>query len=136
MKITHHSIDSYIKTLEETRKNDVIKIIELMQSFFTCPPKLWGSIIGFGHVRYQYPTGNGGIMPILSLASRKKAITLYLGYDLSKYKLDELGPVSHGKGCLYIKSLNHIDQAKLKQLFQHSKDELLKSSVIKEVIEQ
>ena len=135
MEITDHTIQPHIKTLEPNRKKDVLEIIDMMQTLFGFPPKLWGSIIGFGQVKYQYATGHKGIMPILSLASRKNAITLYLSYDLSRYDLEKLGSVSSGKGCLYIKKLQDINKEALMNLLKEAKKEILNSGVIKEIIE-
>ena len=135
MEVTDQSVEDYIETLKESRKNDIVELVSMMQKHFSCAPKMWGSIIGFGHVKYEYKTGNGGEMPILSMARRQKNITLYLSYDVSKYPLDLLGKVTHGKGCLYIKSLADINKKTLEKILFQAKEDLLKESVIKEVID-
>ena len=72
-------------------------------------PEMWGSIIGFGSVHYTYASGLSGDMPILGLANRKQAITLYLSNDISKFEvLSKLGKFTTGKSCLYIKKLSDI----------------------------
>jgi hypothetical protein len=135
MIVTELYIEPFLETIEDKRKKDVIEIIGLIQSLFECLPKLWGSIIGFGQLKYRYDSGHTGIMPVIGLASRKKAITLYLGYDLAKYDLSLLGQVQIGKGCLYIKSLESIDKKALLSLLKQAKEEMLNQRVITEIIE-
>ncbi len=118
MKITDHSVDSYIQTLSPKRKKDLEGLLGLMKEITLVKPKMWGSIVGYGHVSYQYASGHQGEMPVFSFASRQKAITLYLNCDLSKYDLSHLGQTTQGVGCLYIKSLDDIDMNRLKVLIK------------------
>ena len=118
MKITELSVDSYIQTLSPKRKTDLQGLLGLMKEITPVKPKMWGSIVGYGHVSYQYASGHQGEMPVFSFASRQKAITLYLNCDLSKYDLSRLGQTTQGVGCLYIKSLDDIDMNRLKDLIK------------------
>ena len=110
MEITNLNINSFIERLDEQRKADIIKLVDLMKEVTNKEPKLWGSIIGFGRLKYVYKSGHSGEMPVVGLASRKQAITLYLSYDINKFiNLNKLGKYKTGKGCLYIKKLDDID---------------------------
>lgn len=110
MEITNLNINSFIERLDEQRKADIIKLVDLMNKVTNKEPKLWGSIIGFGRLKYVYKSGHSGEMPVVGLASRKQAITLYLSYDINKFiNLNKLGKYKTGKGCLYIKKLDDID---------------------------
>ncbi|MDY0318147.1 MAG: DUF1801 domain-containing protein [Candidatus Izemoplasmatales bacterium] len=110
MEITNLNINSFIERLDEQRKADIIKLVDLMKEVTNKEPKLWGSIIGFGRLKYVYKSGHSGEMPVVGLASRKQAITLYLSYDINKLiNLNKLGKYKTGKGCLYIKKLDDID---------------------------
>lgn len=110
MEITNLNINSFTESLDEQRKADIIKLVDLMKEVTNKEPKLWGSIIGFGRLKYVYKSGHSGEMPVVGLASRKQAITLYLSYDINKFiNLNKLGKYKTGKGCLYIKKLDDID---------------------------
>lgn len=118
MKITEHSIYDYIQTSPSRQKKDLEILLNLMKEITPVRPKMWGSIIGYGQVSYQYASGHRGEMPVFSFASRQKAITLYLNCDLSKYDLSHIGQTTQGVGCLYIKSLYDIDLNRLKDLIK------------------
>jgi hypothetical protein len=109
MDVTKDNIDDFLSDIEEKRLKDILIIIDLMKKITTRDPKLWGTIIGFGKLYYKYPTGHEGYMPILGLANRKQALTLYLSFDLQQYEdLKKLGTYKVGKSCLYIKKLTDI----------------------------
>jgi len=117
MEITNLNINSLIESLDEQRKADITKLVDLMKEVTNKEPKLWGSIIGFGRLKYVYKSGHTGEMPMVGLASRKQAITLYLSYDIHKFiELNNLGKYKTGKGCLYIKKLDDIDINVMKTL--------------------
>ena len=117
MEITNLNINNFIGSLDEQRKADIIKLVDLLKEVTNKEPKLWGSIIGFGRLKYVYKSGHSGEMPIVGLASRKQAITLYLSYDINKFiELNNLGKYKTGKGCLYIKKLDDIDINVMKSL--------------------
>lgn len=121
MNITHQTITEHLKTLQQPRKDQIIRLIELFEQVTKRKPKLWGTIIGFGKLYYQYPTGHDGYMPILALANRKLAITLYLSMDIAKYpELKQLGRFTIGKSCLYIKRLTDIDWRILSTLVKNA----------------
>jgi hypothetical protein len=84
MEITHQSIDAFLETIAEKRKKDIHTLIELFKRLTGKEPKLWGTIIGFGSLHYKYKSGREGDMPLIGLASRKEAITLYLTYTIDK----------------------------------------------------
>jgi hypothetical protein len=110
MEKTNQNINAYLNTLDPKRKEAMETLIELGKKVTQKEPALWGSIIGFGSLHYKYKTGHEGDMPLLGMASRKQAITLYLSYDLEKYEaLKTLGKYKIGKGCLYINKLSDIN---------------------------
>ena len=117
MEITNLAIDEYLRSLEPQRYQDATKLIELGQELTGQPPKMWGTIVGFGSLHYRYESGHQGDMPMFGFSSRKKALTIYMSYDLAKYpQLLKLGKFSIGKSCLYIKNLSDIDYDVLKDL--------------------
>ncbi len=79
---------------------------------------MWGSaIIGFGTIHYVYESGREGDMPAIAFSPRKQNISLYCGLENIRNELSKLGKYETGKGCLYIKSLEDVNVAVLKQIF-------------------
>ncbi|NCC55938.1 MAG: DUF1801 domain-containing protein [Erysipelotrichia bacterium] len=133
MIITNQEIKSFIDELSEPRKSEILILCDIMQKVTKKEPKLWGTILGFGSLHYKYPTGREGDMPIIGLASRKNAITLYLSYDIEKYEeLKNLGKYTHGKGCLYIKKLTDVNLNILEDLISHAAHDVFNLSFMKD----
>ena len=133
MMITNQEIKSFIDELSEPRKSEILKLCDIMQKLTKKEPRLWGTILGFGSLHYKYPTGREGDMPIIGLASRKNAITLYLSCDIEKYEeLKKLGKYTHGKGCLYIKKLTDVNLNILENLISHAAHDILNLSFMKD----
>ncbi len=62
------------------RRQDCQAVAELMQDVTGEPPVMWGeSIVGFGRYTYHYASGRSGEWMKVGFASRKDALTLYLG---------------------------------------------------------
>jgi len=132
LDITNPSIDDYIESITDPRKKDLLWLVSQMETITKRKPKLWGSIVGFGRLYYRYPTGNDGYMPILAFANRKQAITLYLSFDIAKFKaLTKLGKHTIGKSCLYIKTLDDIDRKVLITIMELAYKETMKYQFIK-----
>jgi hypothetical protein len=88
------------------------------------PPAMWGSgIVGFGRYHYRYESGHEGDSALASFAPRKQASVVYLaGYFEGRDAelIERLGPVKTGKGCVYIKRLDDVDQDALRELIVRS----------------
>jgi hypothetical protein len=131
MEKSNHSVNDFISQIIDSRKNDIIQLIELGKKITGKEPMLWGSIIGFGSVHYQYKTGHEGNMPLLGIANRKQAITLYVSYQIDKFsQLDHLGKYTKGVGCLYIKKLSDIKLDVLESLLKEAMFDTMKLSFI------
>lgn len=131
MEITEQDIKPYLDQLDDARKKDIEVLVELAKKVTNKKPKMWGTIIGFGHLHYQYPTKRSGEMPLIGIASRKEAITLYLSYEINKFEtLKQIGKYKAGQGCLYIKKLSDIDLTQLEQLMIEAKNDLLSQKII------
>lgn len=127
MTITCADITQFANQIPESRKNEILSLIELGKKLTHKEPALWGSIIGFGNLHYKYPSGHEGNMPLLGIANRKQAITLYLSFNLEQYpELSNLGKHSIGKGCLYIKKLSDINIQVLESLIVDAINDTMK----------
>lgn len=100
------------------RRQDAQAVVRLMREVTGVEPELWGSMIGFGRLRYTGSDHKIRETMAIGLAARKAALTLYgMTYDGSEAELlTQLGPHTTGKGCLYIKRLADIDEAVLREL--------------------
>lgn len=109
------------------RRADCLEIIAMMETHTGKPARAFGSgMIGFGRVRYKYPTGTTGETFLTGFAPRKNNLTLYtLWYQAEDDPLlAELGKHKRGKGCLYVKALADVDRAVLDEIIKRSTTEL------------
>ncbi|GGN91706.1 hypothetical protein GCM10010112_78130 [Actinoplanes lobatus] len=87
-------------------------------------PVMWGpSIIGFGRYHYRYDSGHEGDSALACFSPRKQHLVVYLigGFaDRHASMLARLGRHKIGKGCLYLRSLDDVDLAVLRELVERS----------------
>lgn len=121
---TENSVIDFLATISDTkRREDCTSIIDLLNKLSGYESKMWGTaIVGFGVYNYKYKSGHEGNAPLVGLASRKNAITLYLAstFEEKETLLSQLGKHKTSKACLYIQKLDDIDIAILSQLVQKS----------------
>lgn len=123
-QIKTHSTDDSVRALldqvaDESRRADCLALLELMQRATGVEPAVWSSgVIGFGTFHYKSSSGQEGDWFPVGFASRKAAITVYLGVSLEGLaeSLGRLGKHTTGKGCIYIKRLSDVDPAVLEAL--------------------
>jgi Domain of unknown function (DU1801) len=127
-KPTAASVEDFVKAIDDPkRREDCLTLIALMKKTTKCEPKMWGaSIVGFGDYHYRYASGHEGDMFILGFSPRKDAITVYLctGLDRFRETLDQLGKHKTGKGCLYIRRLEDVNQSVLATLLKKAAEGL------------
>jgi hypothetical protein len=127
-KETDGSVDSFLESIENDKKRrDCIQIAALMQEVSGAVPKMWGEhIVGFGNYHYTYASGREGDWFLIGFSPRKQNITIYTmcGLEKSNTYLEKLGTYKTGKSCLYIKTLEDIDQKVLKELLIDSIEQL------------
>ncbi|MFL5740972.1 MAG: DUF1801 domain-containing protein [Flavisolibacter sp.] len=120
---TTESVDAFLKTIDAKRRAECTSVIQLIKKSTGLEPRMWGSaIVGFGSYHYTYESGREGDAPLVGLASRANAITLYLGseFDNRDELMSKLGKHKTGKGCLYIQKLEDIDQSILTKMVKNS----------------
>jgi hypothetical protein len=124
MRRTSAPADEFLARVPDERRADARQLCALMQEITGEPPAMWGtSIIGFGAYRYRYPRGREGDSPLASFSPRSQHLAIYLiGEFGSRHQsvLARLGPHKTGKGCLYIKRLDQVDQDALRELIERS----------------
>ena len=104
------------------RRRDAEILLDLMRRATGTEPELQGSIIGFGSYHYHYASGRQGDAPAAGFAPRKPATVVYLndGVETHAEDLEQLGPHSHGVGCLYLKDLDQVDLDVLERIVSRS----------------
>ncbi len=121
---TTKNVSEYLDNVTpKKRKEDCLKVLQLMQKITKAPPVLWGpSIVGFGTYHYKYESGREGDFMLTGFSPRKSALTLYImsGFEKHKELMSNLGRYTTGKSCLYIKDLSHIDMPTLNKLIRAS----------------
>ena len=131
-KPTPASVEDFVKAIDDPkRREDCLTLIALMKKTTKCEPKMWGaSIVGFGDHHYRYASGHEGDTFILGFSPRKDAITVYLGPGLDRFRetLDQLGKHKTGKGCLYIRRLEDVNQSVLATLLKKAASGLLNAA--------
>lgn len=127
-KPNDQSVEAFLNGIQEPgRRADCIAVASLMEEITGSKPIMWGSsIVGFGNYRYKYASGREGDWFLAGFSPRKQNLTLYIMGYLEYYKdiLENLGKHKHGKGCLYIKSLEDIDVEVLRSLIKTSLERL------------
>ena len=104
---------------DEQRRDDAFAVKAMMERVTGEKATMWGSsIIGFGSKPYTNTTGTNDWF-VVGFSPRKNATTIYGvhdGYGSPDPLLDDLGPHTTGKGCLYVKRLADVDQRVLERL--------------------
>ncbi len=122
---TPAAVDVFLDAVpDDRRRADAHTLVELMRSVTGEPPVMWGpSIVGFGSYHYRYESGRTGDAPLAAFSPRKANLVVYLvgGFE-DRYArlLEQLGPHTTGKACLYLKRLDGVDLDALRQLVERS----------------
>jgi len=121
---TQESVLDFLSRIpDDKRRDDCLTILELMKSATGAEPVMWGSsIVGFGRYHYRYASGRQGEWPIVGFSPRKNDLTLYImpGFERYESLMARLGKYKTGKSCLYLKRLEDVDGAVLKELIEES----------------
>jgi hypothetical protein len=125
-KTTAHDgdVESFLGSVtDERRRDDARQAMGLMRRVTGAEPTMWGSsMIGFGHRPYTTADGKEHDWFVVGLSPRKAALTLYglTYYDSNQDLLERLGPHTTGKGCVYVKRYDAIDEDVLTELVERS----------------
>jgi hypothetical protein len=108
----------------ECRRADGHALRALFERITGAPATMWGpSIVGFGTTSYTNTNGTNEWF-VVGFSPRKRALVIYGihdGYAAAPDRLlDELGPHTTGKGCLYLKRLADADPTVLERLVRNA----------------
>lgn len=114
------SVDAFLDAVEnDERRGDCKTLLNLMAEVTGSEPRMWGtSLVGFGRYHYRYASGREGDWFITGFSPRTKALTLYImpGFDGYDELMGRLGKHTSGKACIYVRRLDDIDLAVLKEV--------------------
>ena len=126
------NVDQFLHTIADDKKRqDSLVILDLIKQVTGLAPQMWGeSIVGFGRYHYRYASGREGDWFLTGFSPRKQNITLYIIAGFSRYGdlMSKLGKFKLGQSCLYVKKLEDIDLAILKELIAESVAEMKKNN--------
>jgi len=108
---------------DETKRRDCFRILNLMKQITRKKPVMWGpSIIGFGQYHYRYASGREGDFFVTGFSPRRHNLTIYIMPGFARYPalMKKLGKYKTGSSCLYVRTLEDVDMATLKELITQS----------------
>lgn len=122
------SVQAFLDQVEpESKRNDCFRVLEIMKEITGEDPNMWGdSIVGFGQTHYKYASGREGDWFQIGFSPRKQNLTLYVmsGYEGYEDLLERLGKYKTGVSCLYLKHLDDVDEAVLKEILLRTVEQL------------
>lgn len=120
------SVDAFIAAVEpQGRQQDCLRAREIMERLTGQPAVMWGdAIVGFGRYDYRYASGHSGSWFLTGFAPRKQNFTLYImsGFADLASKMQQLGHHKTAKSCLYLRSIEAVDQTVLEEIISYSLD--------------
>lgn len=116
--------EDYIAQIDEPRRSDIQQLHQLIrQTVPDLKPFIIAGMIGYGPYHYKYASGREGDTAIISLASQKNYISLYVcatadgQYVAESYK-EKLPKANIGKSCIRFKQLADIEVKVLKEVLK------------------
>ncbi|MBN8630921.1 MAG: DUF1801 domain-containing protein [Rhodobacterales bacterium] len=119
--------DAWLAGVDPKRRDEAARLLDLFTEATGWEPRLWGpSMVGFGRYAYRYASGHSGESLATGFSPRKAELSIYLmpgGGDFGAI-LSQLGPHRMTTGCLYIKRLDTVDEAVLRELIRAGLEDL------------
>ena len=97
---------------------EATRLDAIFRSVTEYKPKLWGNVIGYGQYHYRYNSGREGDFLATGFNMRARDISLHILPGANDFPdiAARLGPHKRGRSCWYIKSLDAVDEAALRDL--------------------
>ena len=126
---TESNVTDFINSVEDAKRADSFRIVEIMANETGFAPKLWGpNIIGFGSYHYKYASGHEGDAPLIGFSPRKDAFALYFSSDFPNKEqlLEKFGKHKSAKACVYVKKLDDVNVDVFRKMIAASVDDVKK----------
>ena len=108
-------VTEFLAALPDDRRTTLTRVHEVIRTAAPeLEPAVTGSMLGYGKFHYRYATGREGDAYVVSLASQKRHVSLYLnatvdGAYVAEANAARLGKVSVGKSCVRFKTADDLD---------------------------
>ena len=118
------SVAAFIESIDDPRRQrEARQLVALISDATGEPPVMWGAnIVGFGSYHYRYASGREGDWMLTGFSPRKAKLSIYLmdGVERHADELAKMGPYTNGVSCLYLKSLDAVDEEVLSDVVRAS----------------
>ena len=115
-------IGSFLDTVEPAqRQAEARRLVAIFSEVTGYAPRVYShGMVGFGRYDYTYATGHSGSAFATGFAPRKAELSIYImpGYGEFAPILARLGKHRVGKACLYVRRLDAINEAALRDLIR------------------
>lgn len=114
----------YIDSIDEPRKSEIIELDKFIKKTVPSLKSNYAfNMLGYGVFHYKTKSGREGDWPVISLASQKNYISVYVcsvanGKYVAELHKDKLGKVSVGKSCIRFKKLEDVNLEELQKVLQ------------------
>ena len=122
-----------LKAVPEPKRAEARRLDAIFQDVTGWQPRLWRNVIGYGEYHYRTKSGLEGDFLATGFNMRARDISLHIlpGYSDFPKIAKRLGPHKRGRSCWYIKNLETVDEAALRDLIRAGLDDLAKFETIK-----
>ena len=121
---TDANVAEFLDAVEPAKRRlDGLELARIFHEETGEAPVLWGpTMIGYGSYKYVSPANPAtrGIWPKVGFSPRKAQLSLYGLKDLpaGEQLLPQLGKYTEGRGCVYVRKLEDIDEGVLRELIR------------------
>jgi len=117
---TDQDVSAFLDAVpNERRRQDAHELRALFERVTGAPATMWGpSMVGFGSQPYTNTMGTHEWF-VVGFSPRRSALTIYGindGYEPPDPLLEQLGPHTTGKSCVYVRRLADVDEDVLERL--------------------
>jgi hypothetical protein len=121
---TGEAVSDFLHAVEPVRRReDGLRLLEIMTEETGEEATMWGpGIVGFGTYTQTYADGRQADWLAVGFSPRKARMSVYILSGFKGYEalLDKLGKHKTGKSCLYINTLDDVDEGVLRELIRQS----------------
>ncbi len=122
------TVEGHLASVDSGHRDDVRRVHELIRD--TAPElavEVGEKMLGYGPFHYRYASGREGDSHLISLASRKQYISLYVncvtaGTYLAEQFKERLPKANIGRSCVRFKRVDDLDADALRELVRTAAD--------------
>ena len=118
------SVADFLESVADPRRQrEAHQLVALLSDSTGELPVMWGKdIVGFGSYHYRYASGREGDSMLTGFSPRKAKLSIYLMDGVKRHaeQLAQMGPYTNGVSCLYVKSLDALDEEVLSDVIRAS----------------